>query len=207
MVVATIATRFVKKNNTNKTKEPDFGWVYISSDGIHRIGSFIYEYLTKLPEDNTIPTSMAALGFKLSPQEAVKVTEELMNKGYSETDAVKTVIELNKLFSYEFPVRTQTLNNYPLVKVELLTEEMLEFINQQLGTNISYDAYVTAVKTIFTKENMRSVFLQLGISSAPNYVWDETSSATEDDDLLSALTAMLQQKNNQKKYNKQDAAQ
>jgi hypothetical protein len=83
---------------------------------------------------------MAALGFKLSPQEAVKVTEELMNKGYSETDAVKTVIELNKLFSYEFPVRTQTLNNYPLVKVELLTEEMLEFINQQLGTNISYDA-------------------------------------------------------------------
>jgi hypothetical protein len=54
---------------------------------------------------------------------------------------------------------------------------------------------------------MRSVFLQLGISSAPNYVWDETSSATEDDDLLSALTAMLQQKNNQKKYNKQDAAQ
>ena len=165
-----------------KLKQPDFGIIYLTPDGnAVRIGWAQYLGLSKLPTINSVPTAMAAYGVKLEKHDMKaiinKLGEMIENNeiNYSVEELKDQLEALLKLFSIRFEVPQRIINNYPFCKIDILTEDQLKHVCKYAKTNVIVDhiIYKTAMKAIFTKENMKPFFEELYVTDAPDYQFSE----------------------------------
>ena len=165
-----------------RLKQPDFGIIYLTPEGTAvRIGWAQYLGLSKLPTINSVPTAMAAYGVKLEKHdiEAIvnKLEEVIKNNqiNYSVEELKEQLEALLKLFELHFKVPQRIINNYPFCKIDTLTKDQLKYACKYAKTNVIVDhiIYKTAMKAIFTKENMKPVFEKLYVTDAPGYQFSE----------------------------------
>ena len=156
---------------SEKLKKPDFGLIYLTPDGTTiRVGWAQYLGLSKLPIINSVPTVMAAGGFTPDDSELTDIKIQIADHFNRDPEKIDEQINyLVKLFDIEFNVQKRILENYPFTKIDLLSPEQLDFVNEMLGTSLEYVTYKAAMKRIFNKENMSPIFKRLGVNTAPDY--------------------------------------
>ena len=188
-------------NRTDKTKLPEFGfyWKDIQSGTYTRIGYVQYLELHKIPVENCIPTKYALGGIGLDQTERNRIATAFAQHETYGKDVMKAASQMSqicKLLTIRFKVRSQTVNNYPFCKIDLLTEEQLAFINTTLKLSIEYEAYCLFMENLFTKETLKKLYRDIGVSDIPEFTLGSqttTSSTQETESDLIELFKQIQQ--------------
>jgi len=191
----------VNKNNVDKVKLPDFGYLVLNKQTgqFVRIGHSQYLELHKLPVKNCIPTRLAAFGIDPDPHELEAGIKALAEAGYNEKEIVKQVIYIKKLLGVTFNVRQSTLKSYPFCRIALLTPDQLQFMNELLKIQTEHEAYKRFMIAILRPEFLIEAFKQEGVGYVPEIDLDDSGTTTttpeDESDIAQIIKAILQKEN------------
>jgi len=168
----------IKSNNTNKTKEPDFGFLLEDAQGFIRATYVVLEDLCKIPDINCVPT-IVTLGVDFDESTLRKIIIKLKDCGLDNEKIIEQIVALKTLLNHKHRVSLATLNRFPFCRIRLLNETQLNDINTVCGINLEYETYKIAIPILLDPENLKDIYTQLGVITMPKINLNDSTEKTD----------------------------